>query len=157
MIGKHGVKINTKAEVRGEDQPPNPQTCSIYESTSHLGFFLTAFIWNSDSAEKAGQTFVRVFAKTHGGSVRFWLQVAVVYNFVGYLRCFHSEHSWYITVHTEFKRYELNLIMLWIWWQWQYIKRTIGKILDCILKINTYSFVFACMTSASCCCKCKDE
>lgn len=39
MIGKHGVKINTKAEVRGEDQPPNPQTCSIYESTSHLGFF----------------------------------------------------------------------------------------------------------------------
>lgn len=35
---REGIEINTKAEVRGEDRPPNLQTRSIYELT-RLGFF----------------------------------------------------------------------------------------------------------------------
>lgn len=61
MIGKLGVKINTKAEVRGEDQPPNLQTCSIYESTSHLGFFSLRSFETQTVPRKRGADFCEGF------------------------------------------------------------------------------------------------
>lgn len=57
MAGRVG--INTKAEVKGEDQPPNPQTVTV-AVMDHISstMFLTAVALSSDRVER-GLSIVR--------------------------------------------------------------------------------------------------